>query len=60
MKARTVTNKKERKHEMLLTFLDNAYTGNRKPKKKSAGISLRHAILLLLGTVEREERQNAR
>ncbi|HYD22285.1 MAG TPA: hypothetical protein VEB40_12470 [Flavipsychrobacter sp.] len=50
MRTRTANNKKQRKHEMLLTFLDSAYTGRKKRKKTSAA-GLRHAILLLLGTV---------
>jgi hypothetical protein len=43
--------KKQRKHEMLLTFLDHAYAGNNKKKRKKSSVSIKHTILLLLGTV---------
>jgi hypothetical protein len=50
MRTRTTIDKKQRKHEMLLTFLANAQKEKKAPKKQDK-ISVRHAILLLLGTV---------
>lgn len=56
MKTRYATpDKKQRKHEMLLTFLEHAQAGKRQERqqqrRKTAPANFRSMILLLLGTV---------
>ena len=50
----TTSAKKQRKHEMLLTFLEHAQAGKRQQqvqRTKKATMSIKSTILLLLGTV---------
>ena len=55
MKTRyAIPDKKQRKHEMLLTFLENAQAGKRQQRsqrRKTAPVNIKSMILLLLGTV---------
>ncbi|MBL7719892.1 MAG: hypothetical protein JNL72_13725 [Flavipsychrobacter sp.] len=53
MKTQEHIDNKQRKHDMLLTFLSAAYAGKKKPtrNKKTAPVNVRSMILLLLGTV---------
>lgn len=50
MKTSITIDKKQRKHDMLLTFLSTAYAAKKK-QKKTASVNIRSMILLLLGTV---------
>lgn len=47
--------KKQRKHDMLLTFMAAAHAGKKKQqpqqRKRSAPVNVKSMILLLLGTV---------
>lgn len=50
MKRLSKIDKKQRKHDMFITFLSHASAG-KKRSKSSAPLNIRSMILLLLGTV---------
>lgn len=54
MRTHTI-DKKQRKHDMLLTFMAAAHAGSKKQqvqtRKRPAPVNIRSMILLLLGTV---------
>lgn len=55
MRTHNTIDKKQRKHDMLLTFMATAHAGKRKQQvqahKRPAPVNIRSMILLLLGTV---------
>jgi hypothetical protein len=55
MRTHHAIDKKQRKHDMLLTFLAAAHAGKKQqqvqPRKRPAPVNVKSMILLLLGTV---------
>jgi hypothetical protein len=56
MRTHYAIDKKQRKHDMLLTFLANAHAGKKQQqlqpqRKRPAPVNIKSMILLLLGTV---------